>query len=107
MPATPERIPSVENQIRTQVAKVLGFSDVKLIDTEEKFADLGMDSLMAVEFKNNLQVSFGDVISLTTAFDYPSVPYNGSRLRFFITCLHTEEQIDFTMDTVVKAMGEI
>ena len=51
----------------------MGFSDIELIDTEEKFADLGMDSLMAVEFKNNLQASFGDVISLTTAFDYPSV----------------------------------
>jgi myxalamid-type polyketide synthase MxaB len=63
----------LQNHIRTQVAKVLGFSDVELIDTEEKFADLGMDSLMAVEFKNNLQASFGDVISLTTAFDYPTV----------------------------------
>ena len=38
---------------------------------------------------------------------YPSVPYDSSRLRFFITCLHTEEQIDFTMDTVEKAIREI
>ena len=68
-----DRFSCLENHIRSQVAKVLGFSDAELIDTEEKFADLGMDSLMAVEFKNNLQASFGDVISLTTAFDYPSV----------------------------------
>ena len=38
---------------------------------------------------------------------YPSVPYDSSRLRFFITCLHTEEQIDFTMDTVEKAIADI
>ena len=38
---------------------------------------------------------------------YPSVPYDSSRLRFFITCLHTEEQIDLTIDIVEKAIGEI
>ena len=38
---------------------------------------------------------------------YPSVPYDAARLRFFITCLHTEEQIDFTMDAVERAIKEI
>ncbi|MEO0835283.1 MAG: aminotransferase class I/II-fold pyridoxal phosphate-dependent enzyme, partial [Cyanobacteria bacterium J06642_3] len=71
---TPEdRDSHLQNYIRAQVAKVLGFTDSELVETDEKFADLGMDSLMAVEFKNNLQASFGDAISLTAAFDYPSV----------------------------------
>ena len=38
---------------------------------------------------------------------YPSVPYDAARLRFFITCLHTEEQIDLTMDLVEKAIAEM
>ena len=59
--------------IQEQIAKVLGFSDPEDIDTQEKFADLGMDSLMAVEFKNSLQASLGDAVSLTAAFDYPNV----------------------------------
>ena len=63
----------LQSHIRTQIAKVLGFADPEDVDTEEKFADLGMDSLMAVEFKNNLQASFGDAISLTAAFDHPNV----------------------------------
>jgi myxalamid-type polyketide synthase MxaB len=63
----------LQSHIREQIAKVLGFADPKDVDTEEKFADLGMDSLMAVEFKNNLQASFGNVISLSAAFDYPNV----------------------------------
>ena len=63
----------LQAHVRTQVAKVLGFADPEDVDTEEKFADLGMDSLMAVEFKNNLQASFGDAISLSAAFDYPNV----------------------------------
>ena len=70
---TKERFSLLQNQIRAQVAKVLGFTDAELVETDEKFADLGMDSLMAVEFKNNLQASFGDAVSLTAAFDYPSV----------------------------------
>ncbi len=52
---------------------MLGYPDAEDVDIQEKFADLGMDSLMAVEFKNNLQVSFGDAVSLTAAFDYPTV----------------------------------
>jgi 8-amino-7-oxononanoate synthase len=63
----------LQSHIREQIAKVLGFSDPEDVDTQEKFADLGMDSLMAVEFKNNLQASFGNAISLTAAFDYPNV----------------------------------
>jgi myxalamid-type polyketide synthase MxaB len=63
----------LQSHIREQIAKVLGFGDPEEVDTQEKFADLGLDSLMAVEFKNNLQASFGNVISLTAAFDYPNV----------------------------------
>ena len=63
----------LQSHIQAQIAKVLGFSDPEDIDPQEKFADLGMDSLMAVEFKNNLESSFGKAISLTAAFDYPNV----------------------------------
>ena len=33
---------------------------------------------------------------------YPTVPENASRLRFFITCSHTEEQIRTTVDTIAE-----
>ncbi|MDJ0590027.1 MAG: aminotransferase class I/II-fold pyridoxal phosphate-dependent enzyme, partial [Pleurocapsa sp. MO_226.B13] len=68
-----QRHQRLQEHIRLQVAKVLGYPDAEDVDPQEKFADLGMDSLMAVEFKNNLQASFGDAVSLTAAFDYPSV----------------------------------
>ncbi|MEN9565214.1 MAG: hypothetical protein RLZZ69_410 [Cyanobacteriota bacterium] len=63
----------LQSHIREQIAKVLGFTDSEDVDAQENFADLGLDSLMAVEFKNNLQASFGNLISLTAAFDYPNV----------------------------------
>jgi 8-amino-7-oxononanoate synthase len=72
---TPEsdRFFVLQEHIRSQFAKILGFSDPEAVDTHEKFADLGMDSLMAVEFKNSLQASLGNAVSLTAAFDYPTV----------------------------------
>ncbi len=68
-----DRYEVLQSHIREQIAKALGFDDSEDIDTQEKFADLGMDSLMAVEFKNSLQASLGDAVSLTAAFDYPTV----------------------------------
>ncbi len=38
---------------------------------------------------------------------YPSVPQNEARLRFFVTCNHTEEQIRFTVDTVAKELAKL
>lgn len=33
---------------------------------------------------------------------YPSVPNDKARLRFFISCTHTEEQISFTVKTLIE-----
>ena len=38
---------------------------------------------------------------------YPSVPYDAARLRFFITCLHTEAQIQFTINTLENAIARL
>jgi myxalamid-type polyketide synthase MxaB len=36
---------------------------------------------------------------------YPSVPYNASRLRFFISSTHSEAQIYFTVDAIAQAIA--
>jgi 8-amino-7-oxononanoate synthase len=38
---------------------------------------------------------------------HPSVPLNGARLRFFISCLHTEAQIRFTVETLAEEMEQL
>lgn len=38
---------------------------------------------------------------------YPAVPEEESRLRFFITALHTEEQITYTLDAVSNTLKSI
>jgi 8-amino-7-oxononanoate synthase len=38
---------------------------------------------------------------------YPSVPQNSARLRFFITCLHTEAQIQQTVEILAKEVVKL
>ena len=59
--------------VRSQIAKVLGFNSPESIEASENFADLGMDSLMAVELKNRLQATLGKSIAQSLVFDYPNL----------------------------------
>jgi 7-keto-8-aminopelargonate synthetase-like enzyme len=38
---------------------------------------------------------------------YPAVSEEASRLRFFITALHTPEQIRFTVESTATALREV
>jgi 7-keto-8-aminopelargonate synthetase-like enzyme len=38
---------------------------------------------------------------------YPAVEEKLARLRFFLTCSHTEEQIRLTIDTVAEELAKL
>jgi len=59
--------------VRGEVSRVLGIDGPHQLPNDKGFADLGMDSLMAIELKNRLQTSLGHVLPATLAFDYPTV----------------------------------
>ncbi|MBF2084367.1 type I polyketide synthase [Thermoleptolyngbya sp. C42_A2020_037] len=67
------RLEQLQQFIQQQLAKVLGFSTPELIDVHDQFSDLGMDSLMAVEFTNRLQAGLGFPISQALLLDHSSV----------------------------------
>lgn len=68
----PAREAAVLEVVRGAVAGVLGISDCEAIEPQRGFADLGMDSLMAVELRGRIQDSLGISLGPTAAFDHPT-----------------------------------
>jgi myxalamid-type polyketide synthase MxaB len=57
----------------TEIRYVLGLDSSQIIDPEEGFYDMGLDSLTAIELRNRLQKITGLSLGATIVFDYPSV----------------------------------
>ncbi|HET7695300.1 MAG TPA: type I polyketide synthase [Vicinamibacterales bacterium] len=71
--APPERRKAVVLQhVRRDVLAVLGLAGSQRLDDEQGLRDAGLDSLMALELKNRLQASTGQLLPSTLAFDYPT-----------------------------------
>jgi acyl carrier protein len=68
-----ERRNRVLSLVRDLVAAVLGINDPLTLGAEVGFADLGMDSLMAVEVRNRLTKQTGLSVPATLVFDHPNL----------------------------------
>jgi len=79
LPATPTpsrlEIKQVSSYLREKLRHILAFESSREIEGKKGFFDLGMDSLMALELKNQLQTDLGTAYKLpeTLAFDYPNL----------------------------------
>ncbi|NEO93051.1 MAG: KR domain-containing protein, partial [Moorea sp. SIO3G5] len=71
--AVSERQELLTTQIRSVIAKTLGWTDAQKIGMRQPLFELGLDSLMAVELKNRLESSLGTSLSSTLLFDYPTL----------------------------------
>jgi acyl carrier protein len=71
----------VRDLVASEVRRVLGFDAAQVVDLEEGFFELGMDSLTAVELKNRLQTVLDRVMPTTVVFDHPTI----SALAGFLT----------------------
>lgn len=59
--------------LRLEVARALGIEFPEKIDPEQGLMDMGMGSLMAVEFRNRLSKALGQRLPATLVFDYPTL----------------------------------
>ena len=62
----------LENMLKEQVSRVLRISSSR-VDRMKPFGQMGLDSLMAVEFINRLRSGLSVSLTSTAAFNYPTV----------------------------------
>ena len=72
---TPEgqRSRVVEGALADAVAKVLGLPSSSALAVDRPLSELGLDSLMAVELRNELSALVGQQLPASLAFDHPTV----------------------------------
>ncbi|OZM69921.1 beta-ketoacyl synthase [Amycolatopsis antarctica] len=68
----PERLALLERLVLARVAAVLGHADPTAVDRDRPFRDLGFDSLMAVELRNELTTATGLRLPTALVFDFPT-----------------------------------
>jgi 8-amino-7-oxononanoate synthase len=100
----PERVSHLQARAKLflQLAKEKGLNTGMSQDSPVIPIIVG-DSLKSIQLSQNL---FKRGINVPFMI-YPSVPQNGARLRFFLTCNHTEEQIRLTVDILAEELTKL
>jgi len=63
----------LHDYLRTLAVRVLGFAAGRELDPAQPLQELGLDSLMAVEFRNTLSAALGQNLPATLLFSYPAL----------------------------------
>lgn len=84
--------------VEGEVCRILGYEVGKQsFEEDQGFFELGMNSLTAIEFKNNLEDMLDCQLSSTLTFDYPTIAKLVTYLDLDIISLNNEQE-SMTMD---------
>ncbi|GAA3464787.1 hypothetical protein GCM10018963_68000 [Saccharothrix longispora] len=107
----PERVSTLTRLVRGVAAAVLGYGGADEVTADQAFADLGFDSLTAVEFRNRLAAATGLDLARTVVFDYPSPAALAERLRALLLPAVAEASPDDRLlaevDRLEKALADL
>ncbi|HWF48426.1 MAG TPA: type I polyketide synthase, partial [Bryobacteraceae bacterium] len=76
-----DRALTLTGRVQQLLAMTLAIDPSTHISSRERFFELGMDSLTAMEFRNRLQGDLGVTLPSTLAFDYPTLDALTSYLK--------------------------
>jgi acyl carrier protein len=87
------RLTALERAVQKEAARVLGFRRGELPGIHVRLADLGLDSLMAVNLRNRLQALIGHIIPPTFAFEHPTPAQMAMALDMILWSSGIEEDL--------------
>ncbi|WP_018417072.1 type I polyketide synthase [Teredinibacter turnerae] len=103
-----EQPQALANHVHQTLAKVLGFDNPKKIGARDRFFDLGLDSLLALEMKSRLEKDLNTKLSATLIFDYPNFEALNSYLQAHILGAAATDEGDETgasMEDMLQSSG--
>jgi polyketide synthase PksN len=68
-----ERMPFLRNLIKTYLQEILCLNENSIINNEQSFFSLGMNSLMLMELKNKLQIIFNINLANSSMFNHTTI----------------------------------
>jgi acyl carrier protein len=96
------RAKRLEAYIQDQIVIVMNLESRDDVDWRRGLFEIGMDSLMALELKNRLQLGLGFPIPSTLAFDYPTVESMGAYLAQEMFTAEAAEEITLALPLAVE-----
>ncbi len=67
------RLDIIKQYLRDRIGRVLGLENLAALREDQPLAELGLDSLMALELKNGLQKESGVTLTPNFFFEYPTL----------------------------------
>ena len=61
------------NHLTEEVARLLDMDSSENVDIQRPLADVGLDSVVAIELKSTLEIALGIKLAPTVAIEYPTI----------------------------------